>query len=77
MVGMPRLKHTLSDLPDRLCRIRCERCGRAGAYRRETLMARFGDEMALPDVLIALTACPRRRSNSNPCGAVYVNPPGA
>jgi hypothetical protein len=27
---------------------------RAGAYRRETLAARFG-EMALPDVLIALT----------------------
>jgi hypothetical protein len=32
---------------------------RAGAYRRKTLAARFGD-MALPDVLIALTACERR-----------------
>jgi hypothetical protein len=35
------------------------RCGRAGAYRRETLAARFGDA-ALPDVIITLTACPRR-----------------
>ena len=41
---------------NRLCRIACERCGRAGAYRRETLAERFGN-MALPDVLIALTAC--------------------
>jgi hypothetical protein len=44
---------------DRLCRIACDRCGRAGAYRPATLAAKFGD-MALPDVLIALTACERR-----------------
>jgi hypothetical protein len=36
-----------------------------------TLTARFGDEMALPDVLIALTACPRRRDYSHPCGGVH------
>jgi hypothetical protein len=30
--------YTVSDLPlDRLCQIACTRCGRAGAYRRETL----------------------------------------
>jgi hypothetical protein len=42
---MPRAgAHIVSDLPrDRLCRIACERCGRAGAYRRETLAARSGD----------------------------------
>jgi len=38
--------------------------------------ARFGD-MALPDVIIALTACPRRGDYSAPCGAGYVEPPGA
>ncbi len=69
--------YTVSELPrDRLCRISCKRCGRAGAYRRETLAARFGD-MALPDVLIALTACEHRGDYSRPCGASYVNPPGA
>ena len=46
-----------------------------GAYRRETLRARFGD-MSLPDVLIALTACDRRGVFSRPCGAGYVEPPG-
>ena len=75
---MPRAgSYTVSDLlRDRLCRIACKRCGRAGAYRRETLAARFGD-MALPDVLIALTACERRGDNSKPCGAGYVEPLGA
>jgi hypothetical protein len=69
---MPRSgAYVVSDLPrDRLCRIACARCGRTGAYRRETLAARFGD-MALPDVLIALTACERRGDYSRPCGAGY------
>jgi hypothetical protein len=48
--------------------------GRTGAYRPETLAARFGDA-ALPDVLIALTACPRHGDFSSPCRAV--DPPGA
>jgi hypothetical protein len=76
--GMARFKCTVTDLPaDRLCRIACSHCSRQGAYRRDTLQARFGDELALPDVLIALANCPRRRSSSNPCGAVYLDPPGA
>jgi hypothetical protein len=33
--------------------------------------------MALPDVLIALTACERRGDFSMPCGAAYVVPLGA
>lgn len=75
---MPRSgAYVISDLPrDRLCRIACARCGRAGAYRRETLAARFGD-MALPDVLIAVTACARRGDYSRPCGAGFVEPLGA
>jgi hypothetical protein len=74
---MPRSSaYVVSDLPrDRLCQIACARCGRAEAYRRETLAARSGD-MALPDVLIALTACERRGNFSMPCGAASVDPPG-
>ena len=75
---MPRNgAYIISDLRrDRLCRIACTRCGRAGAYRPETLAARFGD-MALPDVLIALAACERRGDYSRRCGAGYVEPLGA
>src|SRR5262249_37702550 len=76
--GMPRGgAYTISDLPrDRLCRIACERCGRRGAYRRDTLPQRFG-EAALGDVLIAVTACEQRGDYSRPCAARYVEPPGA
>jgi len=35
-------------------RIECERCGRAGSYRRDGLVARFGADIALPDLLLAL-----------------------
>ena len=78
MPGMPRSgAYTVSDLPhDRICGIACTRCGRAGAYRLETLAARFGD-MALPDVLIALAAREHRGDFSKPCGAAYLEPPGA
>jgi hypothetical protein len=41
------------------------RCGRTGAYGPETLAARFGD-MALPDVLIALTGVRAARDFSAP-----------
>lgn len=37
-------------------RIECERCGRSGGYRREGLLARFGPDAALPDVLMALAS---------------------
>jgi len=68
---------TVSDLSrDRLCRIAYSRCGRSGAYRPETLTARFGN-MALPDVLIALAACEHQGNYSMPCGVGCVEPLGA
>jgi len=55
-------------------RIACERCGRAGSYRRDGLVARFGADIALPDVLMALASCERRRDFSRPCGARFTDP---
>ena len=49
---------------------------RAAAEPAHTLAARFGD-MALPDVLIALTACEQRGDHSRTRGAGYVEPPRA
>jgi predicted aspartyl protease len=37
-------------------RIGCERCGRAGSYRRRGLVKRFGGGIALPDLLVAIIA---------------------
>jgi len=63
----------LQDHPGELVRILCDRCDRAGQYRREALIDRFGPAAGLPDVLWTLSAtCPRRGSISEPCGARYV-----
>jgi hypothetical protein len=50
-------------------RIDCERGGRAGSHRRDGLVARFGTDITLLDLLVALSACERRRDFSRPCGA--------
>src|SRR5271166_6003040 len=42
-----------------------QRCGRTGSYGRDGLMARFGADIALPDLLVALASCERRRDFSN------------
>ena len=39
-------------------RIDCERCGRAGRYRHDGLMARFGPDCALP--IMEPAQCERR-----------------
>ena len=52
--------HSLGEFPLNVVRIECERCGRAGRYRRDGLLARFGPDIALPDLLVALASCGRR-----------------
>jgi hypothetical protein len=42
-----------------------------GSYRRDGWLARFGADIALPDVLMELAACERRRDFSRPCGALF------
>jgi hypothetical protein len=65
--------YLVSDLPrDRLA----GSLARTVAEPAHTLAARFGD-MALPDVLIALTACEQRGDHSRTRGAGYVEPPRA
>jgi hypothetical protein len=62
---------TLSNYPHDLVRLACDRCGRAGQYRRETLIQRFDVDAPMPWVLVQLAACPRYQNMSNPCGAYY------
>jgi len=50
---------SLGEFPLGIVRVECERCGRAGSYRRDGLMARFGPDIALPDLLAALASCER------------------
>ena len=63
--------YSLDEYPLPVVRIGCDRCGRAGSYRLDGLVERFGADAALPDVLLALAACERRADFSRPCGARF------
>jgi hypothetical protein len=54
-------------------RIECPRCDQAGSYRRDGLVERFGEDIALPDLLLALASCERRADFSRPCGARFTD----
>jgi hypothetical protein len=54
-------------------RIECPRSDRVGSYRRDGLLARFGADIALPDLLLTLAECERRRDSSKRCGARFTD----
>jgi hypothetical protein len=58
---------TTSTYPFPLVRISCAKCGRAGQYKRTTLIDRFGPDTGMPEVLEALSQCPDSRNYSNIC----------
>lgn len=68
--------YRVHELPPGPTEIECGSCGRRGRYRRDTLLERFGSDKALPDVLVALAACPRAHDFANICGVVYAAPLG-
>jgi hypothetical protein len=51
--------HSLGEFPSAVVRIEYERCGRAGSYRLDGLLARFGVDIPLPDLLVAMASCER------------------
>ena len=51
---------SLGDYPEPVVRIECESCGRAGRYRLDCLIQRFGSDVALPDLLVEIAKCERR-----------------
>ena len=61
----------LAEFPLDVVRLECQRCGRTGSYRLDGLMARFGPDIALPDLLTALASCARRGGFSQPCAAQF------
>ena len=70
------LRGSLSPLtyPSNRITIRCERCDRLGRYQRETLLDRYGDEIAMPDLLNKLTDCPHNAGlSTDRCKAYYVD----
>ena len=52
--------------------IRCDLCSRVGRYKRQTLIERYGQEAAMPDVLNEITACEQNaRLSTERCKAYF------
>jgi hypothetical protein len=58
---------TTSMYPFPIVRIVCAKCGRAGQYKRTTLIHRFGRDTGMPEVLEALAQCKDSRNYSDIC----------
>ena len=58
---------TLSEHPGDLVRLRCEKCGRAGRYRKRALIERYGSDIRLPDLREEIAQCERARQIHNAC----------
>lgn len=63
---------TLHEHPGDLVRLACERCGRAGQYRKQNLIARFGADVPLPDLREEIARCERAQKMHDMCGVHYV-----
>ena len=62
---------TIGTYPLDLVRIACAKCGRAGQYRRATLLDRYGADMAMPELRHELAQCPRRHTMNDPCMVIF------
>jgi hypothetical protein len=51
---------TLAEWPYRIVRLACDHCPRRGQYRKETLVARFGSDVLMPDVRHLIAECRRK-----------------
>ena len=62
---------TLCEHPGELVRLRCEKCGRAGQYHKQTLIERYGADMRLPDLREVIAQCERARQMHDTCRVHY------
>ena len=54
-----------------MVRVICSRCDRKGQYRKETLLALYGADVTMPDLLHLIAKCERDRQLGDPCGVRY------
>jgi hypothetical protein len=54
-----------------IVRFQCDVCGRAGRYRKETLIEKYGGEIVLPDLRGKIAGCPNANKVGGRCGVYY------
>jgi hypothetical protein len=62
----------LFKYPGDIVRLSCEKCGRSGRYRKQTLIERYGADMRLPDLREEIAKC-RHRGMHDACMVRYVD----
>jgi hypothetical protein len=67
MTGSLKLK----DHPGDVVRLSCEKCGRLGQYRKQKLVARYGPDIAVPDLRVEIAKCQRQGKMHDMCGVHY------
>jgi hypothetical protein len=74
---MPHGSYSLGEVAAEfnMLRLKCEKCGRRGQYQVDKLLAKYGPNIAMPDLRHELAQCPHRRETSNPCQVEYVDRP--
>jgi hypothetical protein len=63
---------TLSEYPGDVVRLTCEKCGRSGQYRKQSLIERYGADIGLPDLREQIAQCERARKMHDACPVRYV-----
>jgi hypothetical protein len=56
-----------------MVRLACDHCPRRGQYRKDTLIARFGADVLMPDVRHLIAQCPRKDAPGAACGVYYAD----
>ena len=62
----------LREYPGEIVRLSCEKCGRAGQYRKQILIERYGADARLPDLRQEIAQCDRRGQMLDMCGIHYL-----
>jgi hypothetical protein len=63
----------LREYPTELVRLSCAKCGRAGQYRKQTLIELYGADIRLPDLREEISQCERRGQMHDACMVHYVD----
>jgi hypothetical protein len=60
----------LRDYPGEIVRLSCAKCGRAGQYKKQNLIARYGADIRLLDLREEIAKCDRHAKSMTPAWCV-------
>ena len=63
----------LREYPADVVRLACEKCGRAGQYRKQNLIERYGANIWLPDLRWEISQYSRHGQMHDACMVRYVD----